>query len=161
MTGNNLTYALIPRLSRRILSHRPSRSLAAIILFSPSNERLAREKPQVRSFVVIAYLHVGQLHRMTMHSLVVLAEDDPAVPLRIPTIAHVRALIRFPHGGPCAKSPRRISLLVSSARVVSLILSFSTWDKSDPPRFPDRAADFRKRAPPPVRADQRDRNADV
>lgn len=28
MTGNNLTYALIPRLSRGILSHRPSRSLA-------------------------------------------------------------------------------------------------------------------------------------
>lgn len=41
-----------------------------------------------------------------MRSLVVLAEENSAVPLRIPAIAHVRALIRVPHDGPWEEMPK-------------------------------------------------------
>jgi len=58
MTGNNLTYALIPRLSRCILSHRSSRLLARrdyfiIFLGAAGWELYVRYIPQVRIFSVV------------------------------------------------------------------------------------------------------------
>lgn len=58
MTGNNLTYALIPRLSWGILSHRPSHSLARSPRLYYFHRRMIltrfrHEIRQVRSFIVI------------------------------------------------------------------------------------------------------------
>lgn len=60
------------------------------------------------------YLHVGQLFRMTMRLLVVLMEDS-AVPLCIPAVAHVTALIRFPHDGPCGGNAEEMLPRVKSS----------------------------------------------
>jgi len=98
------------------------------------------------------YLHVGQLRRMTTRSLVVLAVVDPAVPLRIP-IAHVKALIRFPHDGPCREDAARASNLhrrplagpTCLSRVTSLIFTRAERDGSSTPSF--RARPISKKKP--------------
>jgi len=88
MTGNNLTYALIPRLSRCILSAGLSfaRARSARLFYFCSTPHGRGDARYCKVFFSM-YLH-GQLRRMaTMHSLVA-AADEPAVSPRISTIAH-------------------------------------------------------------------------